>query len=945
MTLKPYYQDDFITLYCGDAREILPQLPEGIAQTCVTSPPYFGLRDYGTADWQGGDAECDHKASELRRGVNLADSVYSTRGGAKKIAEAGWIPYKDACKKCGAVRVDRQIGLEKTPAEFVAKMVEVFNEVRRVLRSDGTCWVNLGDSYAGSGKRGNPEDSPHQKQKTNADSLTVIGNTAREAANTKKAGDGSQRKITNGSKAHQKAYEGLEGWRPPTASVTNLAYFLERLLKGKVLYFGSADPRGTAAQSVHVLLHDQASPNDVLEPLFTAERVTIKQGQNNFCEVGGRLDAPVVCWGGRSLHLAFPHDADAECVVDVPENVRIVVTAGDLDPDPAFGVPAPFSIKDGKASLPVEVPGEPVTERVSRRVPTYDAVAFDTAAKRLANIDAVDESVAFLDGVDLRSGFGGNLRVRAAGDEQLLLDLEGGRQLRFDSVGHLYLRDLDSIIPYRHELAEATAQRNESQPKQELGVPEMFKRAMMRAGWICRQTIIWNKRNPMPESVRDRCTKAHEYIFLLAKAVKYFYDAEAIKEQAVFEGKTISLGEKSMSRGQAAGMRVEPSGNGCSSEYLVPAGRNKRSVWTMSTKPFSGWGETSRLERVPSGVVSGDMKHIMFPDCPSCGDLFAQAAIPLCDEREVDLLNRIERIGNYLAPEQASDFVPIVRSLVSDSWQRNLGYSRLRNLLSANGRNNQNRKTVRDLLTNLSCNSFAQILARIPDRSDGLLLSVLYVSTHGNNISLDGMDARLLDKIPHRNAGKFSCSYCQLYHVKTKKLDHFATFPPELPEICIKAGTSEKGACVACGSPWERIFEKAPSPYKTPDGWDTSVGEGGHGSFHKTGREKGFKGYEHKNRDRSFEWSRNGKEDSGSTLDTEIPQARTLGWQKTCECETDETRPCVVLEPFAGAGTTLLVAKMLGRRSIGIELNESYCQLIVDRIKQETSLPLLDASN
>ena len=66
--LTPYYEDEFVTLYCGDAREILPQLEVGVAQTCITSPPYFGLRDYGTADWQGGDPEHEHDRVAARNG-------------------------------------------------------------------------------------------------------------------------------------------------------------------------------------------------------------------------------------------------------------------------------------------------------------------------------------------------------------------------------------------------------------------------------------------------------------------------------------------------------------------------------------------------------------------------------------------------------------------------------------------------------------------------------------------------------------------------------------------------------------------------------------------------------------------------------------------------------------------------------------------------------------
>jgi DNA modification methylase len=133
-----------VRILTGDVRERLAELPDGSVQCCVTSPPYFGLRDYGTAAWSGGSDDCDHIAG---RGGHLAESRASTRGGANKVAEAQSIPYRDVCGKCGAVRQDRQIGLEATLAEYVQTMVEVFREVRRVLRDDGVLWLNLGDSY------------------------------------------------------------------------------------------------------------------------------------------------------------------------------------------------------------------------------------------------------------------------------------------------------------------------------------------------------------------------------------------------------------------------------------------------------------------------------------------------------------------------------------------------------------------------------------------------------------------------------------------------------------------------------------------------------------------------------------------------------------------------------------------------------------------------------
>ena len=92
----------------------------------------------------------------------------------------------------------------------------------------------------------------------------------------------------------------------------------------------------------------------------------------------------------------------------------------------------------------------------------------------------------------------------------------------------------------------------------------------------------------MPESVTDRCTKAHEYLFLLSKSERYYFDHAAIQEPATNAGKVVSLGGKSMSAGQAAGSGVKASGNGLSDTYTVVGSRNRRSVWTVATKPYSG---------------------------------------------------------------------------------------------------------------------------------------------------------------------------------------------------------------------------------------------------------------------------------------------------------------------------------------------------------------------
>ena len=134
-------------VYWGDCRESMRQMArEGVkVQTCITSPPYFGLRDYGTGKWIGGDESCSHK-----RDTKYSDKTIT--GHANKALTVGDAIYKAVCPKCGAIREDKQLGLEETPKEFVDAMVEVFACVWDILEDDGTLWLNIGDSYSGSGK-------------------------------------------------------------------------------------------------------------------------------------------------------------------------------------------------------------------------------------------------------------------------------------------------------------------------------------------------------------------------------------------------------------------------------------------------------------------------------------------------------------------------------------------------------------------------------------------------------------------------------------------------------------------------------------------------------------------------------------------------------------------------------------------------------------------------
>jgi DNA modification methylase len=365
----PFVSDSDFTLYVGDVREVLAELPAESVHCVVTSPPYWGLRDYGTGLWEGGDPGCDHNADVVNTDTAARDERNKVRDDAAGVyaTPSAWpgggrqalIPAK-VCGKCGARRVDQQLGLEPTPDAYVQAMVEVFREVRRVLRRDGTCWLNLGDSYANVNRQ--------------------------------------------------------------------------------------ADKRAKDASGV-------------------VRAVELKE-----CErCGEQFEAAI----GRRFCSAF---------------------CGGSDNSP-----------------------------------------------------------------------------------------------RANRPGGLKAKDL-------------------------VGVPWKVAFALQADGWYLRSDIIWAKPNPMPESVTDRPTKAHEYLFLLTRSPRYFYDADAIREPAQY-GYSEGNGDRWRGVGsstkdpQRGGYSVTP-GDGT-------GGRNRRSVWEIATEPYpDAHFATFPQALVEPCILAGTSERGC---CPECG--------------------------------------------------------------------------------------------------------------------------------------------------------------------------------------------------------------------------------------------------------------------------------------------------------------------------------------
>ena len=149
-------------------------------------------------------------------------------------------------------------------------------------------------------------------------------------------------------------------------------------------------------------------------------------------------------------------------------------------------------------------------------------------------------------------------------------------------------------------------------PKDLIGIPWRVAFALQADGWYLRQDLIWHKPNPMPESVRDRCTKAHEYVFLLSKSPRYYFDQEAIKEPAVSEKPA----------GNKCHKYADAYAAGTSEEHRTKAGllalagvewekRNRRSVWTIATRPFKG----AHFATFPSDLI----EPCILAGCPEGG--------------------------------------------------------------------------------------------------------------------------------------------------------------------------------------------------------------------------------------------------------------------------------------------------------------------------------------
>ena len=501
-----------------------------------------------------------------------------------------------------------------------------------------------------------------------------------------------------------------------------------------------------------------------------------------------------------------------------------------------------------------------------------------------------------------------------------------------------------------------------------VGIPWAVAFALRADGWWLRQDIIWHKPNPMPESVTDRCTKSHEYVFLFTKSSKYYFDNQAILEPANYDGRSDTLmkgsdkykngfvpntspqtvaikgherwphkfrnsdryidhnsfnNSKIIGRtetkmvgtgydGDESGLRghsgyYDKNGTPRFNQLGGMPARNKRSVWTISTQPFNMWSKSVRLVRVERDAVSCGMMHIVLPACPVHGYLCHQDSNRSGGERVDDATTRIQRNGD---PVQSPlfDCAPIDQSHDGGLLSENSDSPPLACFPSATDHSTEKSKTGLVPETTPSCMPCGENDFRIDDTQSPPLSFAPHPCINGSNKWPDEMDVHLPDQTTFYTVDSLSLPIppeclCGYYHAVTKKSSHFATFPEKLIEPMILAGTSKKGVCPECGKAWVKVVEKTWTKQEQSPKTKAQDIEGN--PMYRDGHHND--GLPHKG------------------------ASKILYWQPTCKCNK-EPIPSVVLDPFIGSGTVAVVAKKLGRNYLGIELNKKYIEMANKRI-------------
>ena len=570
-------------------------------------------------------------------------------------------PFKSTCGKCGARRVDQQIGLEETPEQWVASLVDVFREVRRVLRADGTLWLEIGDSYANQRGWSGLDNSPLQLN--NQGSITRSG----------------QLKVPPGYKPKD-----LIGAPWKLAQALRDPYYAGEIKNESDRVWLAATIDAEGCISGH--RHTRKDNGEVR----TGCHVTITNTNEAMLDEAQRI------WPScRTQH----------------EPRRGSMGQRDCWRWVATGV-------DRNALLMRELYPHLIAKKRQAML-AYNLFELSRVSKRT-----------------------GKTPEGAKAREQ------------------------------RDWIVAALSRLNQGQP---VDVPKWIKEpeTLFADGWYLRSDIVWARPNPMPESVTDRPTKSHSYVFLLAKQPRYYWDAEALRENV-----TDTPGRTNGAAPSGSTLRPEVHG-----AFLTDDGATDTRGWcdlggTEAAVVLPVAGQTERFQVLqPIGLDVGieTTEGPLVVNLEGVGDTTTDAPLPVALSRSVALLGPV--------------WASVVDAAASPSGAV---------LATSPGTEPSTAALLRAEVVGLKLAAVsAEYAAAVVtlDLEEGratLLVWGTTRTTHLRNIVVSsGRNARSVWVIP----------------TQPQKEAHFATFPEELARRCILAGTSERGCCPECGAPWIRQVE------------------------------------------------------------------------------------------------------------------------------------------
>lgn len=931
----------------GNALSI-PIVDESV-QCVVTSPPYYGLRDYGTAKWEGGDPECDHTVSGWND--NLKPWVDRPERDGEK---------RQYCLKCGAKRVDNQIGLEQSPEDYVANLVAVFREVRRVLRDDGIVFLNLGDSYwGGKGQSAHGDAERH-----------IARLAAGKTINRPYQEIGKPGETLNKDGKHPvikpKDLIGIP-WR--------VAFALQEdgwWLRSDIIWCMSHSTRvyaKTQKGEMPMTIGEMVRLKPETVKLWSGEKwvqvhgfsksdevvgieIGLRNGQRISCTQGhvfpttrGEIRADELMLGDNLIKVMLPEPNIPQQPNGIPDKFGWVIGFYLAEGSPLKGDGLQFSMHSNenteadKLKEFAEYYGSVFTVfdyGNSRVVHILGGVAgaviheyissggckhkhLTTAAWQRSNGFIRSLLEGYLDGDGYFDEANNRWRLSFARNDALSDDLRTigarlGISVRLKRAWHK--NQTGKFYGWRGEIRFDNERRTsdteivglqKSKSERfydiEIDDPHIFALS-------CGVLTHNSKNNPMPESVKDRPTRSHEYVFLLTKSAKYYYDYEAILEPAAYDGRKDTHykgGDKDMNCGaherwpnKIRGFKEKDPLEGLQQQqhhgndisYHEKDGvraRNKRTVWNVNTQAFSG-------AKLLADYVGVDGKpYKASPDCPFHSHLARcrKSYTPVYDEQSTKNLNHNLDKDNCLASSPptlpVSKKPHIRRDDTSDNSQtqkpQNIddcksGVAHPVSILPAQIDFHTNRKL--ELSDSLDC------------RKD-------YVDQPCSRIAIDHSNQK--SKMGHVSETNPSCiPYAENFSRTDDipiQLDFYAT------ENCI----SENSICEDCVS-----NEKEIDPSDHID--DHSI--------HKS---EPFDNNSIKKCTCQIVTI-----DHFAVMPEKLVEPCILAGSK----EGD-----IILDPFAGSGTVGKVALKYGRRFVGIDLNPKYLELAKERIN-EVVLPMFE---